>query len=176
MTPLIFCELDSADAVVSAVRVFRDRGITGLEAYTPFAIPELEEMLTTRSRIPWAALGAGLVGTCTAFAIIWYCNVYSYPLDVGGRPLNSLPADIPIMFETTVLFAAIVTFALVILRSGLPRLAHPLFSIEGFERVSIDRYWVGIDPTGQDRDRIEAVIAVIDVRAIHRLDRNDVTS
>ena len=145
MTPTIFFELTSADAAVACARLLRERGFEKIEAYTPYGIPELEKLITTRTRIPWASLAAGLFGALFSYSVIWFCNAYDYPLDVGGRPLNSIPADIPIMFETAVLFSALATLFALLLRSGLPRLAHPLFEIEGFERVSVDRYWIGVD-------------------------------
>ena len=148
MTPTLFFELTSADAAVACARLLRERGFEKIEAYTPYGIPELEKLITARTRIPWVSLAAGLFGALFAYSLIWFCNAYDYPLDVGGRPLNSIPADVPIMFETAVLFSALATFFVLLLRSGLPRLAHPLFEVEGFERVSVDRYWIGVDASG----------------------------
>jgi hypothetical protein len=171
MKPTIFCELDSADAAIVAARVLRDAGFDRMEAYTPCAVPELEQIIARPNgiHIPRAAFFAGILGASAAFGIIWYCNAYAYPLNVGGRPLDSLPADIPIMFETAVLFAALTTFVLVVLQCGLPRLAHPLFTIEGFDRVSDDRYWIGIEPSKENGALIESTLARVNAIAIHRV-------
>jgi hypothetical protein len=167
--PQIFCELSSADAAIAAARHLQARGFDKLEAYTPCQVPELEALLRRpRSRIPYCALAAGIFGLCFAYFVIWYCNAYDYPLDIGGRPLDSIPADIPIMFETAVLFAGLTTFSLVILRSGLPRLSHPLFSIDGFDRVSSDRYWLGIDTRDHDEKSVDAALAEIEGATIRR--------
>ncbi|MGH7284369.1 MAG: DUF3341 domain-containing protein, partial [Polyangiaceae bacterium] len=114
--------------------------------YGPYEVEELEPVLgVRRSRIPIVGAIFAVTGVITAYAIIWFCNAYDFPLDVGGRPLDSLPADVPIMFETAVLFASLAIFVAMIVRSGMPRLHRDVFEIDGFERTSIDRFWIGID-------------------------------
>lgn len=169
MNASIFCEFASADEAIAAATLLRARGIDRLEAYMPYGVPELEALSGKRSRIPLAVLIGGVVGGLLAFGIIYYCNAYDYPLDVGGRPLNSLPADIPIIFETVVLFASLTAFFGVLLRSGLPRLAHPLFDLDGFEQVSIDRFWIGIDVTAADASVVEDAVRELAPRVVRRL-------
>jgi hypothetical protein len=86
----------------------------------------------------------------------WWCNAHNYPINVGGRPLNSAPAFIPITFESAVLAASLVGFFAMLALCGLPRLSHPVFEIAGFDRASVDRFWVGIDDSDPRFD--EAVI------------------
>jgi hypothetical protein len=75
----------------------------------------------------------------------WWCNAFDFRLDVGGRPYDAIPAYIPIAFETGVLFAAVAGFLAILGLSGLPRLYHPMFEVEGFDRVAVDRFWLGVD-------------------------------
>lgn len=139
-------EFSSPEAIIAAATALHGMGFSRLEAYTPFPIPELDEKLALRrTRIPRAVFVAASFGCALAFAIIWFTNAVDYPLDVGGRPLDSFPADIPIMFETTVLLGSLTSFVLVFLLSGMPRLHHPVFDVEGFESATIDRFWLGID-------------------------------
>src|SRR5580692_2887232 len=56
-----------------------------------------------------------------------------------------LVAVIPITFETTVLFSALAGFFATLALCGLPRLWHPLAEVPGSERVTIDRFWLGVD-------------------------------
>jgi hypothetical protein len=150
---LVFWRFPSADAAVVAARKLRDLGFSGLEAYTPYQVPELEPLLgIRRSRIARVGLLGAVAGACVAYGILWYCNAYDFPINVGGRPMNSLPADIPIVFETTVLFSALSLFFTTLVRSGLPRLHRPVFELPGFERVSIDEYWIGVDANERDAD------------------------
>ena len=86
-----------------------------------------------------------LAGGAGAYFIQWYLNAYDYPLNVGGRPPHAAPAFVPITFETTVLVAALSGFVIFLALSRLLRLYHPVFEVEGFERASIDQFWLGID-------------------------------
>jgi hypothetical protein len=142
----LIAEFTSVEETVDAARALRSLGYEKLEAYTPFPVPELMEPLgLTRTWIPFFVLGAGATGGLLAYLVIWWTTAVDYPLDVGGRPLSSLPADVPIVFETTVLFAALTAFALVLVFSRMPRLHDPIMDVEGFERTSLDRFWLGID-------------------------------
>ena len=141
----IFAEFDAPERVLAAAERLRALGYTRLQAYTPFHMPELEEVLRVRrSKLPIGVFLGAVTGTVTAYVIIWFCNAYDYPLNVGGRPLNSFVADIPIMFETTVLFAGISAFVLALVLNRLPRLHDELSELEGIERTTLDRYWIRI--------------------------------
>src|SRR4051812_1235210 len=143
MSDPIVIELDSAEATVAAAGRLTALGYTSVEAYTPFPIPELDVALNRRrTRLPWLALLAGTTGATLAYAVLSWTNAFDYRLDVGGRPYNSLPTHIPIMFESTVLLAALTAFGAALLLSGLPRLHHRLFELDGFERTTIDRFWI----------------------------------
>jgi hypothetical protein len=116
------------------------------EAYMPYDVEGVQEALgLPRSRIGWIALASGLAGGGGAFALEWWINCVDYPLNLGGRPDFSWPAFIPIAFEMTVLFAAAATLIACLVLGGLPRLWHPVFEIAGFERASIDRFWLSCD-------------------------------
>jgi len=143
MADPVVIELDSADALLAAAARLRELGYSSLEAYTPFPIPELDEVLELpRTKLPWLALFAGASGGVLAFLVLWWTNAFDYPIDVGGRPLNSIPTHVPIIFESTVLLAALTAFGSALVLSGLPRLHHRVFEIDGFERTTIDRFWI----------------------------------
>jgi Alternative complex III, ActD subunit len=142
----LLAEYDDPRALLRAAREARALGYAKLEAFTPFELPELDEVLRpARPKLPRFVAAAALAGVVFAYLVIRYCNAMDYPLDVGGRPLDAIPADVPIAFETAILFAATTAFARVLLGAGLPRLWHPVFEVEGFERASIDRFFLGID-------------------------------
>ena len=163
-------EFASPDEILAAATELREMGFMQLEAYTPYPIPELDEKLDIpRTRIPRAVLAASVLGCALAFAIIWFTNASDYPLDVGGRPLDSIPADIPIMFETTVLFGSLTAFLLALVASGLPRLHHPVFEVEGFESASLDRFWLGIDQPEPVDDSVRSRMLELGARAVRSM-------
>ena len=162
----VVAELDSPEALVRAAERLHELGFRGLETYTPFPMPELEPLLgIKRSRLPLAVLGAGAFGCAFAYVAQWWMTAVDYRLDVGGRPFNSIPADVPIMFETTVLLAGATAFFGSLLLSGLPRLHHPVFERAGFERTTIDRFWITVSDAGERvvelRAELDALGAVV---------------
>ncbi|MCW5834442.1 MAG: DUF3341 domain-containing protein [Labilithrix sp.] len=164
MGEVIIAELDSPERVVQAARSVRALGYARVEAFTPFPIPELEDVLgVRRTRLPRLAFVAGLGGASLALLVQWWTNAVDYPLDVGGRPTSSLPTDVLIVFESAVLFAAITAFAAVLVGSRLPRLHDPLFDLPGFERTSLDRFWLLIrDAYDDDAGILDEAQALLD--------------
>lgn len=163
MRDVIVAEVDSPERAILAARRVRELGYTRIEAYTPFPIPELDEALAIpRTRLPYLVLLAGLAGAGLALFLQWWMNGIDYPIDVGGRPNASIPTNIPIVFETTVLFASGASFALVLLGAKLPRLHHPVFDLPGFERTSIDRFWIVVgDAYSADDDVLDEELAML---------------
>jgi hypothetical protein len=138
-------EFETPEQLLAAADAARELGFERLDAFTPYPIPELDEKLRLRRpRIPVAVFIGALVGCALAYWILWFTNAHDYPLNVGGRPLDSIPADIPIMFETTVLFGSMTAFVAVLVLSGMPRLFHPIMTVEGHESITLDRFWLGI--------------------------------
>lgn len=150
MADSLMAEFETSEGMMKAIRDLRARGYRHLDAYTPYPMPEAEEALgLARSRIPLVALVAGLLGAGAAYGIMWLINVSIYPLNVGAFPLHSSPAFIPITFEIGVLSAGVATFVAVLAAGRIPKLYDPLFEIDGFDRVNVDRFWVrveGVDP------------------------------
>lgn len=154
MTSAVVASFEESDLLVSACRRLHELGYRRFEAYSPHVVPELDEVLgIRRTKLRWWVLAAGLAGVVVGFFVLWWTNAFDYPYLVGGRPFNSIPADVPIMFETAVLFAGTTAFVLALLVSRLPRLHSPVLDIPGFERTSVDRFWIVIrypDPAWTD--------------------------
>jgi hypothetical protein len=105
--------------------------------------------------VPLCTLLGGMAGALGGYFLQWYSMAKLYPLNVGGRPLNSWPQFIPVTFELTVLIASLSAFLAVLIFNRLPELHHPVFNVPEFRRASIDRFFLCIeakDPIfGRDR-------------------------
>ena len=136
-------EFGSARELTEAVRSFSERGYTRLETYSP--VPVHTGIPRRRSRLPVAVFIAGAIGGVLSYLIQWYANAYTYPLDIGGRPAHAIPAFLIPTFEGTVLAASLAAFIGFFVIARLPQPWHPVFEIDGFERATIDRYWLAVD-------------------------------
>ena len=127
----ITAEFDDPDKLIEAAAKVRAAGFRHFDAYSPFPIHGLDEaMHFTDPRIPWFAFFGGLTGAMLGFGLQYFIAVVDYPLNVGGKPLNSWPQFAPVMFECTVLCTGISTFVSQWALNGLPRLHHPIFQRE----------------------------------------------
>jgi len=142
----LIAEFNSADRLVEAARKTRDAGYIRIDALSPFAISELDEALRLpRTRVPLIFLIGGIFGGLFGFLMQVYSCVYSYPINVGGRPHYSWPAFIPITFEMTILSAGLCgAFGMLIL-NGLPQHYHPLFYSAQFDLASQNRFFLLIE-------------------------------
>ena len=103
----VAAEFDTPDALLEGIKKTREAGYTKIETYTPFPIHGLREAIGFKKPIlPWIVFAAGLVGLSAGFFLQYWVSVLNLPYIIGGKPMNSWPAFIPITFETTVLIAS----------------------------------------------------------------------
>lgn len=144
----MMAEFDGAADLLAAARKVRAAGYQDVEAYTPYPLEELDEILALESHtVRLLTLLAGVGGAVGGFFMCWYAFVLSYPLDIGGRPHNSWPAWIPLTFEVGVLCAGLTAGLGMLLLCGLPRLHHPVFNVPRFSRASQDRFFLVVEAT-----------------------------
>ncbi|SPE35353.1 conserved hypothetical protein [Burkholderiales bacterium] len=141
----LLAEFPGPAALLHAARAAHEAGYRRLEAYSPMPVEGLVEALgSTDEGLPRLALVGGIVGGVLTFALQWVSVTIDYPLNVGGRT-PAWPGLIPATFEMTVLGAVLAVFFGVLLRSGLPRLYHPVFNDAGFAAASSDGFFLCID-------------------------------
>jgi hypothetical protein len=151
----LMAEFETPTALVEAADRARREGYTGLDAYSPMPIPELDEALALpRSKVPLVTLIGGLLGGTAGYALQYWASTTAYPLDIGGRPLHSWPQFIPVTFETTVLGAALACFFGMWALNGLPKPYHPVFNVPAFARASRDRFFLCVEATDPKFDRV----------------------
>ena len=142
----LIAEFASPQDLVRAAERIRDAGYTKWDAHTPFPVHGLDSAMGIRStRLPFFVLGAGIVGATSGLLMQWWMNAIDYPIIISGKPFNSLPADIPVTFELTVLLAALTAFFGMLIGNALPRYHHPLFGNAHFRRVTTDAFFLSIE-------------------------------
>ncbi|MBU0676571.1 MAG: DUF3341 domain-containing protein [Verrucomicrobia bacterium] len=139
-------EFDSPEALIVAAEKIRDAGYRDIDAFTPFPVHGLTEAMgVKRSWLGWLVLLGGVLGGSGGLYLQYWINVIEFPVNIGGRPFFSWPAFVPVIFECTVLGAALFAVFGMFGLNGLPRPHHPIFDAEGFERASDDRFFIAIE-------------------------------
>jgi hypothetical protein len=146
IAPLL-AEFDRAERLLAATRRLRRDGHHPLNAFTPFRIPELEDVIApAHPPIRLLMLAGGVAMAAFAFWLQWYSAVLSYPLNIGGRPLNSWPVFLLVPFEVGMLAAAIAGFMAFLRATGFPRLHDSVFDWPDLERATQDRFFLVAEP------------------------------
>lgn len=150
----VAAEFPSAADLLQAARQVREAGYRQFDTFSPLPIHGMEDAVGQKfTKLPWIVFIAGLTGAAFGFWLQYWTSVIDYPLNIGGKPLNSWPAFIPITFECTILFAGLTSALSMVLMNGLPRPHHPVFNIPNFERASADRFFICIESEDPKFDR-----------------------
>lgn len=143
-------EFSTPEDLLAATRKAREAGYKHIEAYTPFPIEGLSDAVGFHGfRSNWVAvwtLIGGVGGGLTGFGLQYWVAAITYPINIGGRPLNSWPAFIPVTFELTVLGASIFAVVSMLALNKLPQPYHPVFNVERFaQSASTDKFFLCIE-------------------------------
>ena len=165
----VLAEFPDPQSLLTAADQAREAGYTNLDAYSPFPIHGLAEAIGfQKSGLSQLVLGGGVIGGLGGFFMCWYANVVTYPLNIGGKPLNSWPAWIPIAFECAVLVAAFAAVLGMLGLNGLPMPYHPVFNVSRFDQASRDRFFLSIqvrDPKF-DHDTVRSFLLSLDATEV----------
>ena len=144
----LLAEFEAPEDLVSAAeRAYAD-GYRHMDAHTPFPVHGLAEAIGFHTnRVPLLVLIGGIIGAGLGFFSQYWAAVIDYPINVGGRPLNSWPAFIPITFEVTILVAALTAVLGMLALNGLPQPYHPVFNAPRFALATRDRFFLCIEAT-----------------------------
>ena len=142
----VVAEFDSPEKLVSAAEAARRAGFKKMDAYSPFPIHGLSDAIGFRDvKVPFSVFAGGLIGGAFGYGLQFYVHVLDYPMNVGGKPLVSLPSMIPITYECTILFAGLTAFFSMLAYNKLPKPYHSIFNTPGFERATQDRFFLAIE-------------------------------
>lgn len=150
----LLAEFSSPQELLDAVVRARDEGYREMDAYTPFPVEEISSALGhTDSKLPIFVFIGGAVGGAAGYFMQIWTNGIDYPINAGGRPLNSWPMFIPIAFEMTILFAVLTAVLGMFVLNRLPMPYHPVFNAPRFALASRERYFLAIQSTDPRFDR-----------------------
>jgi hypothetical protein len=164
----LMAEFEDATALVEATERAHAAGYRRMDAYSPFPIEQLHHAMgSPHSRLPLIVLIGGIVGCVGGFLLQYWASAIAYPINVGGRPLNSWPAFIPVTFELTVLGAS--TFAVfgMLALNKLPQPHCPLFTVERFKRASDDKFFLCIESSDKKFNLADATKFLEGIGAKH---------
>jgi hypothetical protein len=142
----LMAEFDDPTSLVTATERAYSAGYRRMDAYSPFPIEELHHALGGgHTRLPLIVLVGGLCGCLGGYGLQYWSSVIAYPLNVGGKPLHSWPAFIPVTFESTILVAALSAVLGMLALNGLPQPYHPVFNVPRFALASRNRFFLCIE-------------------------------
>jgi hypothetical protein len=129
----ILAEFTTTSALRQAAERLRLTGYRSVEAYTPFPVKCLAQIVDRSPNwVPFWSLTGGIIGATLAFLVETFSATRDYPYLVAGRNFYSWPAFIPVVFEVTILFSALFTLGALLFGTRLPKAYHPLFHSEIF--------------------------------------------
>lgn len=152
----LMAEFDSPEAMLGAAKKTYAAGYRRMNAYSPFPIEGMSEAIGFREhKLPWIVFGGGLIGCLAGFGMQYYASVIAYPMNIGGRPLNSWPSFVPVTFEMTILIAVFSAVLGMLALNGLPHPYHPVFNVPRFALASRNRFFFAIEADDPKFDRAE---------------------
>ena len=152
-------EFDNVTDIIAAANTAREAGYKRMDVHSPFPIHGIDDAIGIKQTIlPWIVLFMGLGGMTTGLLLTTYTmadwlpqpgfvpeNFEGYTFLISGKPLVSLAAFIPVIFELTIMFSAYTAVFAMFLLNKLPLLSNPLLKSERFRRATNDRFFLAID-------------------------------
>lgn len=159
MNKFFIVAFDNEFDLKDAAQEYCDSGFKIFDTFTPYAVHGLDKVIGLKpSRLTKVCFTFAFIGLLIGLYGQYWISAVSWPINIGGKPWNSLPAFVPVAFEITVLFAGLGTVFVLLWRTGvLPGRKPVVFA----PRVTDDRFVIvlsqGIDSF--KREEAECVAA-----------------
>jgi len=163
----VLAEFDTPGELIEAARKVRDAGYTEFDCFSPFPVHGIDEAMgIKRTILPLLIFGGGFTGLLGGVFLQWWMNAYNWPWNISGKPAWSIPANVPIAFETTILLSVFTAFFGMWILNKLPQVWHPFFRLERFGRVTDDAFLLGIDAKDKRFDAVATTQLLKDAGAL----------
>jgi ActD protein len=150
----LMAEFDDPGLLVHAAKRTYAEGYRNIDTFSPYPIEEAWEAIGHHDRrLSTIVLLGGLTGLLTGLGLQEWVHTVAYPINIAGKPLNSWPQFIPVIFELTILFAALSAVIGMIVLNQLPMPYHPVFNVPRFERASRDKFFLLVEASDPKFDR-----------------------
>ncbi len=144
----VVAEFETPEALLDATVKTRAQGYRDMDAFSPIPVHGLVEAMEFKDdRLGPIVFVHGILGFCVGMGLEFWVSKIAYPHNVGGKPLFSLPAFVPVAFECTILFAAAGAVMGMFALNGLPKPHHPVFNAAAMVRASQDRFVLLVEAT-----------------------------
>ena len=154
-------QYESTAAIYKAAEKVRAAGYTVWDCCTPFAVHGLDKAMGVKpSKLPWYVLGVGIFGSIFGLVFQIWAMRWATPVMLAGKTFWSIPAYVPVWYETTILSCCLTIFFGNWFLNRLPQLHHPTFSSKAFERVTDDKFFVVIEASDPlfDKEKTRALL------------------
>jgi hypothetical protein len=167
----VVAEFTTPDAVRNAASELHQSGFRDFEAYTPYPVEGLDRIIHPGPNLflPLFMFGAAVAGAAWGYWIQYWDEALNYPINVGGRPYNSWPAFMVGTFEIMLLVTVAAGLFGLLAKSGLPKLYHPIFTAEAFQRASRDRFVICVEAKDL-RFELRTVRALLELLGAERIE------
>ncbi len=164
----VLAEFAHPGELLRAAKAVHEEGYSHFDTHSPFPIHGMDKAMGLgNSIIGWITFGGGIAGLSLATWMQWWMGEVSYPINISGKPFFAVEPSIPVMFELTILFAALLTVAGMFALNGLPRPYNPLFYSREFLRVTDDAFFLHIAASDKQFDMEATPQMLADMGASH---------
>ncbi|MCC7496133.1 MAG: DUF3341 domain-containing protein [Bryobacterales bacterium] len=139
-------EFETPEQLLTATERTHREGYRQIDAYSPLPVEGLAEAMGIHhNAMPAIVFVGGLLGALGGYGLQYWVSVMAYPLNIGGKPLHSWVAFIPVTFEMMVLSASIFAVVGMLALNGLPQPYHPVFNAPRFVLATNNRFFLCIE-------------------------------
>ena len=164
----ILAEFSNPGTLLHAAQSVHEAGYSHFDTHSPFPIHGMDKAMGLgNSLIGWITLCGGIAGLSLATWMQWWMGKVDYAMNISGKPFFAVEPSIPVMFELTVLLAALATVAGMFALNGLPRPYNPLFYSTEFLRVTDDAFFLHVAASDEKFENGTTSQMLKDLGALH---------